>query len=121
LKPDNIFLNNESGIKIGDFGLCVHAEDWDEQEGDKRYLAPEVLAGHASFAADIFSVGLILYQMLIGIKDLPGDGQQWHELQDGSFVINVDDVQRGCANIAGTMLNPEPHLRPTAQQLISTA
>jgi hypothetical protein len=35
-QPDNLFLmDNKRRIKIGDFGLCLPAKEWDEEEGDR--------------------------------------------------------------------------------------
>ena len=81
LKPDNLFLSSAFGIKIGDFGLVVENGRWEDEEGDKRYLAPELLQGSADFKSDIFSAGLIVYQMLTGQQDLPGNGPAWHALR----------------------------------------
>ena len=63
LKPDNLFLSSNDGIKIGDFGLVVENGCWEDEEGDKRYMAPELLQGSADFKSDIFSAGLIVYQV----------------------------------------------------------
>ena len=54
----------------------------DGNEGDSVYLAPEVLDGghHVSAAADIFSLGLMLFE-LGAQKTLPPNGSLWHTLR----------------------------------------
>ncbi len=70
LKPLNILLFLNGLIaKLADFGLAKYIKS--EQShitsgvGTQNYIAPEALDGkHAHFKSDIFSLGIILYQML---------------------------------------------------------
>lgn len=121
LKPDNLFLTEDCGrVKIGDFGLCIKSNDWDDEEGDREYLAEELLRCEASSAADIFSAGLILFQMLGGITRLPGNGEAWHNLREER--VNVVDyaVREGydLGLVSQAMIRKNPLERPTAQQLL---
>lgn len=61
LKPANVLMTPSGRLKLGDFGLLlefkhkgrVTSED-DVQEGDSRYMAPELLRGEYGPAADVF-------------------------------------------------------------------
>ncbi|KAK9809281.1 hypothetical protein WJX73_000474 [Symbiochloris irregularis] len=68
VKPQNLFKDTSGALKIGDFGLAIvrNAEEW--EEGDGRYLAPELLKGDTepTPAADIFSLGATLYECITG-------------------------------------------------------
>ena len=71
IKPSNILLTQMAEPKIGDFGLA-HAADSDQPGlvmGTPGYTAPEVFQdpGQAGPLADIYSVGVILHQLLTGI------------------------------------------------------
>jgi len=73
LKLANLFLDRDGNVKVGDFGLACQLRSPDELRrtvcGTPNYIAPEVLrgkrAGH-SFAADLWSLGAVLYTMLVG-------------------------------------------------------
>jgi serine/threonine protein kinase len=87
VKPDNILQSRDQPdvYKLADFGLTTRRDmAWPVEEGDKRYLAAELLAGdHRNLqAADIFSLGLTLYELATG-AELPGDGELYQRLRRG--------------------------------------
>ncbi|KAH7056076.1 kinase-like domain-containing protein, partial [Linnemannia elongata] len=73
LKLGNIFLTKDLQVRIGDFGLAaVLLNEGDRKKticGTPNYIAPEILFdtdnGH-SFEVDVWSVGVIMYTLLIG-------------------------------------------------------
>lgn len=72
LKLGNVFLDNHLNIKIGDFGLSAVISGSEKRRtvcGTPNYIAPEVLFGKTtghSFEADIWSLGVIIYTLLVG-------------------------------------------------------
>lgn len=68
----NLFLNKNMELKLGDFGLATKLEFDGEKKrticGTPNYIAPEVLDGKVghSFEVDVWSLGVIIYAMLIG-------------------------------------------------------
>jgi serine/threonine protein kinase len=71
LKPENILLDTEGHVKITDFGLSKVMYSSNQKTyslcGTPEYMAPEVIQGKGySQAADWFSFGSLIYDMLTG-------------------------------------------------------
>src|SRR6266436_5782679 len=75
LKPANILIDNDSLLKIVDFGVAAAQSQGDTQLtktgyviGSPKYMAPEQILGKkVDERADIYSLGVILYEMFAGV------------------------------------------------------
>ncbi|KAH7149267.1 hypothetical protein B0J13DRAFT_301571 [Dactylonectria estremocensis] len=86
LKPANILVTFEGTLKIGDFGLaqeCTSAHGVDV-EGDREYMAPEMLKGKVGQSGDVFSLGLIILETAANVV-LPDNGPTWIALRSGDL------------------------------------
>lgn len=86
LKPANVLITFEGTLKIADFGM---ASTWPalsdiEGEGDREYIGPEVLKGQFDKPADIFALGLIIFE-IAGNVQLPDNGLSWQRLRNGDI------------------------------------
>jgi eukaryotic-like serine/threonine-protein kinase len=75
LKPSNVMIDGRGRARITDFGLAVAAGEETEGEvsGTPAYMAPEQLAGKgASVRSDVYSLGLVLYELYTGRKAFDG-------------------------------------------------
>ncbi|WP_232524846.1 Stk1 family PASTA domain-containing Ser/Thr kinase [Nocardioides mangrovicus] len=75
VKPENVLLADDGRVKVADFGLAraINAETQHTSTGvligTVSYLSPElVVAGEADARADVYAVGVLLYEMLTGEK-----------------------------------------------------
>jgi mitosis inhibitor protein kinase SWE1 len=86
MKPANILITFEGALKIGDFGLAqpVTTSEGVDVEGDREYMAPEMLKGNVSGSADIFSLGLITLEAAANVV-LPDNGPTWIALRSGDL------------------------------------
>jgi serine/threonine protein kinase len=86
IKPDNIIIRNDGFVKILDFGIAKltspgHSNQTDHLTtrtgmvmGTASYMSPEQARGvKVDHRTDIFSVGVLLYEMLSGCKPFAGD------------------------------------------------
>ncbi|MGO8854261.1 MAG: protein kinase domain-containing protein [Steroidobacteraceae bacterium] len=75
LKPANVLIDNESLLKIVDFGVAAAQSQGDTQLtktgyviGSPKYMAPEQILGKkVDERADIYSLGVILYELFTGV------------------------------------------------------
>jgi serine/threonine protein kinase len=69
LRPSNIIISKEDKIKITDFGTSAWLNNVpyaSTRIGSPPYMAPEQFVGKATFRSDIYSIGCIFYEILIG-------------------------------------------------------
>ncbi|WP_255300538.1 Stk1 family PASTA domain-containing Ser/Thr kinase [Arthrobacter koreensis] len=77
VKPENVLLASSGAIKIADFGLAravTTSTNTGTLVGTVAYLAPELVTGAGADArSDIYSAGIMLYEMLTGSQPFTGE------------------------------------------------
>jgi serine/threonine protein kinase len=73
LKPENVMIDEQGNVKIMDFGIARSMEAASRLTGSMvgtpAYMAPEQVAGKAvDYRTDIYSLGLMLYEMFTGVQ-----------------------------------------------------
>ncbi|KAF8422663.1 hypothetical protein EV426DRAFT_702477 [Tirmania nivea] len=90
IKPANVLITLEGTLKISDFGMATRwpARHGIEREGDRVYLAPEVMQQGYRYdkPVDIFALGLTIIEAA-GNEGLPPNGPVWQSIRSGDFSL----------------------------------
>ncbi|WP_066285806.1 Stk1 family PASTA domain-containing Ser/Thr kinase [Arthrobacter sp. B6] len=77
IKPENVLIADDGRIKVGDFGLAravTTSTSTGALLGTVAYLSPELVLGkQADARSDVYSVGIMLYEMLTGQQPFTGE------------------------------------------------
>ncbi|CAD8169533.1 unnamed protein product [Paramecium pentaurelia] len=128
LKLGNLFINDKMELKLGDFGLATKL-DYDGQRriticGTPNYIAPEILddrMGH-SYQADIWSVGVIIYTLLIGKPPFETSDVKTTYNKISQCQFNFPDhiqISENAKNLISRILVLDPSKRLTLDEILS--
>lgn len=137
LKPSNIFFSQDGQIKIGDFGLVTDMSDipnmvtkcgdntglpscarHTQQVGTHLYMSPEQLRGqHYDFKVDIYSLGLIFFELLVYFGTEMERIKTLRNLRDGSYPQEFPHNYPKEHELLQLMLSKQSAERPTTTEL----
>ncbi|XP_056408722.1 membrane-associated tyrosine- and threonine-specific cdc2-inhibitory kinase isoform X2 [Hyla sarda] len=123
IKPANVFISFSGVYKLGDFGLMVELDgaegSAEAQEGDPRYMAPELLDGVFTKAADVFSLGMTLLEVACNME-VPKGGEGWQQLRQGHLPTEfTSELPPDFLKVLSAMLEPDYRCRATVDWLLS--
>jgi calcium-dependent protein kinase len=129
LKPENLLYatpGEEAEIKISDFGVSkkYEADDLKTRIGTPSYIAPEILKGRYGKECDVWSLGVILYNLLSGRQPFSGASldEIFQRILEGNYSLNVselDDVSLEGLDLIRSMLITDPAQRITVDGALS--
>ncbi|MBE9062665.1 serine/threonine-protein kinase [cf. Phormidesmis sp. LEGE 11477] len=140
LKPENILLTwvrTETNrpitktlttktltAKISDFG-CAHSLEQTKQSttdmGSPFYAAPERFDAHSSIASDLYSVGVMIYELLTSDRPFSGTPQQLRQAHHSESLSFPATLSVSVQQFLSTALHKQPEQRFTsAQEMLST-
>ncbi|KPJ76317.1 MAG: hypothetical protein AMJ54_12025 [Deltaproteobacteria bacterium SG8_13] len=127
IKPDNIILLDDGQVKVADFGIARVMSASETQTGvllgTPSYMSPEQVEGaRVDGRSDLFSLGIVMYEMLSGEKPFKGDNlaNMMYAISNTTFTPLkkvVPDVPDCCSRIVNKLLrkNPEKRIASAAQ------
>jgi len=130
LKPGNIMIDGNGRARITDFGLAIAVDDEVQARqisGTPAYMAPEQLAGKgATIQSDIYSLGLVLYELYTGRKAFEfrslEDLREQHASQTPK---TLSEVRSGVDPIVDRLimrcLDRDPAMRPKSAAQLALA
>ncbi len=122
IKPENIFVDNNMNLKLGDFGLALSSEDNFVTTpysivGTPSYMSPEQVAGaKLSYQSDLFSAGIVLYEMFTGINPFLKDNvtltlNEIMSYNESNIIEGLSGLPDEMANVLIRLLKKKPSQR----------
>ena len=124
IKPENLLLDENYRIKLSDFGWSNFTYEGENRKtycGTPEYLAPEMIrkTGH-DHTVDIWSLGVLLFELLAGYAPFPGANQEELFLNIKLLKINWPvDFPPKAKNLVSKILKLNPKERISLEEISS--
>ena len=129
IKPENILFSDKKNLytlKLIDFGLAANSDQEIKTVGTPSYMSPEMIDGNVTYVSDIWSVGVIVYQMITG--DLPFIGKDdnnktlYEKIKNGNYdteILNEKDCSEEVKDFINKALQKDIKNRLTVDEALN--
>ncbi len=109
VSPNNIMINHEGEVKLTDFGVAKAAQFMEDDDdylvGSVEYMSPEQAdCKDVDFRSDIFSVGLVFFELLTGLRVFRCKDNDIDDTLDRVIVAKIPDPTRLRSDIPDDVL-----------------
>ena len=120
IKPENMLVGKRNEILLSDFGIATVARttrsETDQQiAGTAAYMSPEQIQGHARFASDQYSLGIVVYEWLSGKRPFSGSFietcSQHLYANPPALHTKIPGVSQGVEQVVLKALEKDPYRR----------
>ncbi|XP_043681694.1 eukaryotic translation initiation factor 2-alpha kinase 1-like isoform X2 [Vespula pensylvanica] len=120
IKPSNIFITAHFQIQLGDFGLAcpLQRKNHNSVFGTHMYAAPEQLKGKCNPKSDMYSIGIVLLELLTYTKTQMEHYRIIDELKKGQLPASLTKNHQKWAHIICQLLEEDPDKRPSTDELL---
>ncbi|KAF7384000.1 hypothetical protein HZH68_014757 [Vespula germanica] len=120
IKPSNIFITAHFQIQLGDFGLAcpLQRKNHNSVFGTHMYAAPEQLKGKCNPKSDMYSIGIVLLELLTYTKTQMEHYHIIDELKKGQLPASLTKNHQKWTHIICQLLEEDPDKRPSTDELL---
>ncbi|XP_065880572.1 serine/threonine-protein kinase PEPKR2 [Euphorbia lathyris] len=126
VKPENVLLMSSGKLKLADFGLAMRISNGQTLSGlagSPAYVAPEVLLGNYGEKVDIWSAGVLLHALLVGVLPFKGDSLEtvFEAIKNVKLDFHTgiwESVSKPARDLLSRMLTRDVSARITADEVL---
>ena len=127
IKPENILFSDKKNLytlKLIDFGLAANSDQEIKTVGTPSYMSPEMIDGNVTYVSDIWSVGVIVYQMITGDLPFKDDNNKtlYEKIKNGNYdteILNEKDCSEEVKDFINKALQKDIKNRLTVDEALN--